>query len=121
MKRFKTSAALLIAATSLPLAVQADNVKRIKKESDFNAIVVGKKLKRNGSWIRIKADGSQDGRVDGKKFVSKWVWSKRMYCRNAVFGDKALGTDCLVVSANDDGVEFIRNEGKGQVSFWTFD
>ena len=91
----------------------AQSFKRIKKEADFRKVVVDKKLTADGSWMTIKSDGKTAGVILKKKFAAAWVWQNGMYCRNAVMGNKKLGTDCQVVKISGKTVQFIREYGKG--------
>lgn len=108
----------LILATSMIAAlvaagVNAAGMKRIKKEADFTAVIVGKKMEKGKDWVQINADGTLNGSFGGRKAKGAWNWQKGFFCRNIILGGKTLGSDCQIVQSDGSQAEFIREQGKG--------
>lgn len=90
--------------------------KPIKKEKDFRARLVDRKLTdANGNWTIIKSDGSQTGSFGGKTYKGAWTWNGKFWCRNGVIGKKELGTDCQLVEVDGNTARFTRSKGKGKL------
>lgn len=95
-------------------AVQAE-FKQIKKEKQFRAAIVDKKLTdANGNWTIIKSDGSQSGQFNGNAYVGAWTWNGRYWCRNGKIGGNELGTNCQMVEIDGNQTRFTRDKGKGR-------
>lgn len=104
---------ILIAATLAAGPAFSASLKAIKSESQFNQQVVDKKRTTgNGTWFRVKSDGTIDGMHDGKKFRGAWKWSGKYYCRNGVMGSQEIGSDCQVVKTGGGQVQFWGKKGK---------
>lgn len=109
-----------VAVLSLLLAAPLADAKELRKQKQFDAAVVGKKLVSGDTWILIAADGSMTGISRTKeKITGAWIWNKRYFCRNVVVGAKAFPQDCLEVSIEGDTVTFIRDKGKGKAVPYT--
>lgn len=111
----RTLTACLIGLMACATPALAD-FKRITKENDFRAQVVGKVYtNNNGDWFRWNADGSISGALKNKQsFTGAWNWQRKFLCRNIRVGSKELGTDCQVIRVDGTTVQLIRKKGKGK-------
>ncbi len=101
-------------------AMAAEDWKRIKTESDFKSMVVGKSLSGDLGTAKIKANGSGSGKTANGKYKVNWVWDNGRYCRNFRFGDsEPTGTLCAHIDVAGDKVRFSNTDGKKSVSVWT--
>lgn len=108
--------ASVLTCIAIALPVDAQNLKRIKKESDFRSIVVGRTLSDGQATLILTEDGKISGKVGANKVVGAWKWGNGFFCRNLNVGNKALGNDCQTVHTNKTEVTFTRKQGKGTVS-----
>lgn len=115
---------LHLAACALALSVAAAapaSAGPIKKQKDFMATVVGKKLVASDHWVLITADGKLQGiSPKGEKIIGAWVWNRRFFCRNVYIGQKQLPENCGTVVTNGNTVTFTRDKGKGQAVTYSF-
>ncbi|MBV1863307.1 MAG: hypothetical protein KUG74_02635 [Rhodobacteraceae bacterium] len=111
----------LIAASVLASGVEAGSMKWIKKEADFRAMAVDKKITSSFGWVMINSNGKLTGKLTNGRFKGGWNWQKGYYCRNAKVGKKELGFDCQVIKSDGSAIDFIREQGTGKVSSWTIE
>lgn len=117
MRKFLVPASV---ALSLALIAPLADAKELRKQKQFDAAVVGKKLVSGDTWILIAADGSMTGVSNTKeKITGAWIWNKRYFCRNVAVGSKTFPQDCLEVSIDGNTVTFVRNKGKGKAVPYT--
>jgi len=114
MNNLITKLCVATVAVALATPVLASDLKKLRKESEFRAIVVGHKYyDGNGNWHIVNADGTLKGKYNKQKLVGAWNWQGKYYCRNIVLGKKKLPGDCQVVYASDTQTQYHRNKGKG--------
>ena len=101
-------------AVMLVTSASAGGMKRIKKEKDFLALVLGKKLVVNTGWAVIKADGTTNGKFTTGKWVGAWKWSKGYYCSAGHLGGKERPTDCFLAKSDGSILQLTSNKGKGK-------
>ncbi|MEX0301997.1 MAG: hypothetical protein AB3N24_06195 [Leisingera sp.] len=93
----------------------------IKKQKNFLAAIVGKKLTAENHWILITADGKIQGvSPKGEKIIGAWVWHKRFFCRNVFIGQRQLPENCGTVTTEGNTVTFTRDKGKGRSATYAF-
>lgn len=114
MKLQLTCAAIGLAA--LLAAPAHAGFKKIKTESQFQELVVGKTIvSAKGTVTKITANGKFSGKTHkGAKFHGAWKWHKTFWCRALVMDKKDRGTDCQVFRVNGNKVEVIRDKGRGE-------
>lgn len=106
----------LVAGFVLVSSAQAESLKRIRKEADFQALVVGKTFGDDQTTMVIAADGKISGKFQNDKIIGAWKWSNGYFCRNVNVGQRAMGNDCQVVKTDSTEVSFTRQKGKGNVA-----
>lgn len=111
---------LALAVAVVGTSATAD-FKRITTEAEYVQAFVGKTLiDENGHRYTISADGKfSDKLKDGTKVRGAWQWSRKFWCRNAVVGDREIGTDCQTIEVDGNKYRFTRKKGKGQVGTGT--
>lgn len=114
MRKHIVSLGLVTLIGALASPGLAADLKRITKENDFRATVVGHKyVSEKGDWIVISADGTLTGKFSKKKLVGAWNWQGKFWCRNIVLDGKKLGSDCQEIHANATQMRSKRQKGKG--------
>lgn len=116
MKHFAKLAATACIAILAAGPALADDFKRIRKEADFRAQIVGKTISTGSNYFVLHKNGTQTGQTKYGPITGNWKWNRNLFCRNTNVGTKALGLDCQVVKIAKDGtsVMFIREKGKGE-------
>ena len=114
MKTLKVIVAAAILITLGATFVDAA-AKKIRKEAEFNQLVVGKTLNYpDGTFIKV-TNGKLSGKAgNGQKITGAWNWQGRFFCRNVVVGKNPVNEDCQRVENDGDTVTFIRNKGRGK-------
>lgn len=97
----------------LVASASAGGIKRIKKEKDFRALIVDKKLIVDGGWFSLGPEGTSVGEFRGKKWVGAWKWSKGYYCSAGRMDRKELPADCKLVKSDGSSLQLTDNKGKG--------
>ncbi len=103
-------------AALLSTPVLSGEFRQIKKASDFNATIVGKKLVSEQGTATLASNGKVTGSYGGKALKGTWKWKGEYYCRKIKLGGEKLPNDCLRVSSDGETVYFKRNKGKGKTS-----
>lgn len=106
-------------ATTLVLAtgVAAGEMKRIKKEADFVALAVGKKLTIGSkNSVVISANGTSKGKFTSGRWVGNWAWQKGYFCTTGILGDRTIPQDCKLVKSDGETLRLTDNKGKGERS-----
>lgn len=119
MSLFKLLVCSFVALAFISIPALAGGMKRIKKEANFNAIVVGKTITAKDTTVVLHPNGKITGKYKADKITGAWNWSKGYYCRNVNVGKKKLGSNCLVVKHSGDQLLFIRDQGKGEKRTFT--
>jgi len=99
----------------------AQTFKRITTEAEFRSTIVDRRASSDAGWMTVNSDGTTSGVFFEQNFAANWVWQNQMYCRNAVLGDQALGTDCQVVEISGDSVRYVRENGRGEAGVMTLE
>ena len=66
--------------------VLSGEFRQIKKASDFNATIVGKKLVNENGTVTLTSNGKVTGSFGGKALTGTWKWKGKYYCRKIKLG-----------------------------------
>ena len=86
----------------------------ITNRSDFENLVVDKKLKRFLISLSVTNDGKIKGSAAGREVIGDWDWIDGFFCRNLLWGKRELKYNCQEVTFDSRRLRFISDEGKGQ-------
>ena len=86
----------------------------ITNRSDFENLVIDKKLERFLISLYITDDGKIKGSAAGREVIGDWDWIDGFFCRNLLWGMRELKYNCQEVTFDGRRLRFISDEGKGQ-------
>ena len=86
----------------------------ITNRSDFENLVVDKKLERFLISLSVTNDGKIKGSAAGREVIGDWDWIDGFFCRNLFWGKRELKYNCQEVTFDGRRLRFISDEGKGQ-------
>ena len=105
---FKLIACLLMASQVLASETIITN------RSDFESLVIDKKLERFLISLSVTNDGKIKGSAAGREVIGDWDWIDGFFCRNLLWGKRELKYNCQEVTFDGRRLRFISDEGKGQ-------
>ena len=86
----------------------------ITNRSDFENLVIDKKLERFLISLSITDDGKIKGSAAGREVIGDWDWIDGFFCRTLLWGMRELKYNCQEVTFDGRRLRFISNKGKGQ-------
>ena len=86
----------------------------ITNRSDFENLVVDKKLERFLISLSVTNDGKIKGSAAGREVIGDWDWIDGFFCRNFFWGKREVKYNCQEVTFDGRRLRFISDEGKGQ-------
>ena len=86
----------------------------ITNRSDFENLVLNKKLERFLISLSVTNDGKIKGSAAGREVIGDWDWIDGFFCRNLLWGKRELKYNCQEVTFDGRRLRFISDEGKGQ-------
>ena len=86
----------------------------ITNRSDFENLVIDKKLERFLISLSVTNDGKIKGSAAGREVIGDWDWIDGFFCRNLLWGKRELKYNCQEVTFDGRRLRFISDEGKGQ-------
>ena len=86
----------------------------ITNRSDFESLVIDKKLERFLISLSVTNDGKIKGSAAGREVIGDWDWIDGFFCRNLLWGKRELKYNCQEVTFDGRRLRFISDEGKGQ-------
>ena len=86
----------------------------ITNRSDFENLVVDKKLERFLISLSVTNDGKIKGSAAGREVIGDWDWIDGFFCRNLLWGKRELKYNCQEVTFDGRRLRFTSDEGKGQ-------
>ena len=86
----------------------------ITNRSDFENLVIDKKLKRFLISLSVKNDGKIKGSAAGRNVTGDWDWIDGFFCRTLLWGKRELKYNCQQVTFDGKKLRFISDRGKGQ-------
>jgi len=86
----------------------------ITNRSDFENLVIDKKLKRFLISLSVTNDGKIKGSAAGRNVTGDWDWIDGFFCRTLLWGKRELKYNCQQVTFDGKKLRFISDRGKGQ-------
>ena len=86
----------------------------ITNRSDFENLVIEKKLKRFLISLSVTSDGKIKGEAAGRSVTGDWDWIDGFFCRNILWGKRELTYNCQKVTFDGKRLRFISDRGKGK-------
>jgi len=86
----------------------------ITNRSDFESLVIDKKLERFLISLSVTNDGKIKGSAAGREVIGDWDWIDGFFCRNLLWGKRELKYNCQEVTFDGRRLRFISDKGKGQ-------
>ena len=86
----------------------------ITNRSDFENLVIDKKLERFLISLSVFNDGKIKGSAAGREVIGDWDWIDGFFCRNLLWGARELKYNCQLVTFDGKRLRFISDRGKGQ-------
>ena len=86
----------------------------ITNRSDFENLVIEKKLKRFLISLSVTSDGKIKGSAAGRNVTGDWDWIDGFFCRTLLWGARELKYNCQLVTFDGRRLSFIADQGKGQ-------
>ncbi len=86
----------------------------ITNRSDFENLVIEKKLKRFLISLSVKSDGKIKGSAAGRNVTGDWDWIDGFFCRTLLWGKRELKYNCQQVNFDGKRLRFTSDRGKGQ-------
>ena len=86
----------------------------ITNRSDFENLVIEKKLKRFLISLSVGSDGKIEGSAAGRNVTGDWDWIDGFFCRTLLWGARELKYNCQLVTFDGKRLRFISDQGKGK-------
>ena len=86
----------------------------ITNRSDFENLVIEKKLKRFLISLSVSSDGKIKGSAAGRNVTGDWDWIDGFFCRTLLWGKRELKYNCQQVNFDGKHLRFTSDRGKGQ-------
>ena len=86
----------------------------ITNRSDFENLVINKKLERFLISLSLTSDGNIEGSAAGRNVTGDWDWIDGFFCRTLLWGKRELKYNCQQVIFDGKRLRFISDRGKGQ-------
>ena len=91
----------------------------ITNRSDFENLVIDKKLNRFLISLSVSNDGKIKGSAAGMNVTGEWDWIDGFFCRTLLWGARELKYNCQLVTFDGRRLRFIADQGKGQSASFT--
>ena len=86
----------------------------VSSRSDFENLVINKKLERFLISLSVTSDGKIKGSAAGRNVSGDWNWIDGYFCRTLLWGKRELKYNCQEVTFDGRRLRFISDKGKGQ-------
>ena len=86
----------------------------ITSRSDFENLVINKKLERFLISLSVTGDGKIEGSAAGRNVTGDWDWIDGFFCRTLLWGARELKYNCQQVTFDGNRLRFISDQGKGK-------
>ena len=86
----------------------------ITSRSDFENLVINKKLERFLISLSVTSDGKIKGSAAGRNVTGDWDWIDGFFCRTILWGKRELKYNCQQVTFDGKRLRFTSDRGKGK-------
>ena len=101
--------------TSLLIATQISASEiTVSSRSDFEGLVINKRLERFLISLSVTKDGKIEGSAAARSVTGDWDWIDDFFCRSMLWGAREIKYNCQKVTFDGRRLRFISDQGKGQ-------
>ena len=86
----------------------------VSSRSDFEDLVINKKLERFLISLSVTKDGKIKGSAAARSVTGDWDWIDDFFCRSMLWGAREIKYNCQKVTFDGRRLRFISDQGKGQ-------
>ena len=86
----------------------------VSSRSDFEDLVIDKKLERFLISLSVTKDGKIKGSAAARSVTGDWDWIDEFFCRSMLWGAREIKYNCQKVTFDGRRLRFISDQGKGQ-------
>ena len=86
----------------------------VSSRSDFENLVINKKLERFLISLSVTKDGKIKGSAAARSVTGDWDWIDDFFCRSMLWGAREIKYNCQKVTFDGRRLRFISDQGKGQ-------
>ena len=86
----------------------------VSSRSDFEDLVINKKLERFLISLSVTKDGKIKGSAAARNVTGDWDWIDDFFCRSMLWGAREIKYNCQKVTFDGRRLRFISDQGKGQ-------
>tara|TARA_Y100000385_G_scaffold193238_1_gene199848 strand:+ start:1132 stop:1482 length:351 start_codon:yes stop_codon:yes gene_type:complete len=101
--------------TSLLIATQISASEiTVSSRSDFEDLVINKRLERFLISLSVTKDGKIEGSAAARSVAGDWDWVDGFFCRSMLWGAREIKYNCQKVTFDGRRLRFISDQGRGQ-------
>ena len=86
----------------------------VSSRSDFENLVINKKLERFLISLSVTKDGKIKGSAAARSVTGDWDWIDDFFCRSMLWGAREIKYNCQKVTFDGRRLRFVSDQGKGQ-------
>jgi hypothetical protein len=86
----------------------------VSSRSNFEDLVINKKLERFLISLSVTKDGKIKGSAAARSVTGDWDWIDDFFCRSMLWGAREIKYNCQKVTFDGLRLRFISDQGKGQ-------
>ena len=86
----------------------------VSSRSDFEDLVINKKLERFLISLSVTKDGKIKGSAAARSVTGDWDWIDDFFCRSMLWGAREIKYNCQKVTFDGRRLRFISDQGRGQ-------
>ena len=86
----------------------------VSSRSNFEDLVINKKLERFLISLSVTKDGKIKGSAAARNVTGDWDWIDGFFCRSMLWGAREIKYNCQKVTFDGRRLRFISDQGKGQ-------
>ena len=86
----------------------------VSSRSDFEDLVINKRLERFLISLSVTKDGKIKGSAAARSITGDWDWIDDFFCRSMLWGAREIKYNCQKVTFDGRRLRFISDQGKGQ-------
>lgn len=105
----------LLTLFALASPATAEAFERLADKSTFITLISGKSLTNRlyGVTLSVLPSGGISGEAFGRTISGDWNWQDGYFCREMVWGDRAIPYNCQLVEARGNDMRFTSDQGTG--------